>query len=194
MSTQLDPRTALIVVDMQKGILRMPPADAVDHLITSNTRLVDAFHAAELPVVWVHATGLPAGRVAHPIPEEDELPADFTEIADALPVQDGDIHIFKDRSFSAFPRTNLAETLRAHGITQVVLTGIATGAGVESTARSAFDENLNVTFAADAMLDGNPTHHEFCVEVGFHALGFVATTDEIVAALAAHGTSAATAQ
>lgn len=185
MSVQLDPKTALIVVDVQKGILRMPPAEVVKPLVEANGRLADAFHEAGLPVVWVHATGLPQGRVANPIPEGDELPADFSELHDDLPVSEADHHVTKDRTWSAFPRTDLADYLAGQGITQVVVTGIATGAGVESTARSAYDEGLNVTVVSDATLDGNPERHGLSLAHNATSIGTVATTDEVVAALKA---------
>ncbi|MSS46716.1 cysteine hydrolase [Cutibacterium sp. WCA-380-WT-3A] len=183
MAIQLDPRTALIVVDLQKGILAMTPADAVADLVQANTRLADAFHAAGLPVVWVHATGLPPGRVARPVPEPDELPADFTVLHDDLPVAGSDIHLGKPRTMSSFARTDLAEQLRNRGITQVVVTGIATGAGVESTARSAYDEGFHVIVVSDATLDGNLARHSATLQEAIPSIGYVASTDEIVAAL-----------
>lgn len=185
MTTELDPTTALLVVDVQKGILRMLHEDVAAGFVAANARLADAFHAAGLPVVWIHATGLPAGRVARPIPEEDELPDDFSELDERLPVQDADLHVMKERTWSAFPRTGLAEHLRAAGVTQVVVSGIATGAGVESTARSAYDEGLNVTTASDAVLDGSPERHAVSLEHDLTSIGHVATVEEIAAALAA---------
>ncbi|GAB3587701.1 cysteine hydrolase family protein [Calidifontibacter terrae] len=181
--TDLDPMTALLVVDVQKGILRMPPPQLATSLVETTARLADAFHAADLPVVWVHATGLPRGRVANPIPEGDELPADFSELDDRLPAHDGDHHVTKARTWSAFPGTDLADHLRAAGVTQVVICGIATGAGVESTARSAYDEGFHVTVVSDAVLDGDPARHTASLERDLPAIGHVAATDDILTAL-----------
>lgn len=184
MTYQLDQHTALVVVDLQKGILRMPPAEVVAPLIEVNTRIVNAFHDAELPVVWVHATGLPQGRVADPIPE-GELPADFTDLHDDLPAREDDVHVFKDLSWSAFPRTGLTETLRAQGVTQVVITGLATAAGVESTARSAYDDGFHVTVVGNATFDGNTERHRLSLDHAMPSLGFVVTSDDVLTALAA---------
>ena len=128
----------------------MPPKEVADQLVEANVTLADAFQAAGLPVVWVHATGLPPGRVERPIPEDDELPEWFADLDGRLPAREGDLHIDKPRTISAFSRTDLAEKLRAEGVTQVVFTGIAMGAGVEASARSAFDEGFTVTVVSDA--------------------------------------------
>lgn len=185
MAVTLDPTAALVVIDMQKGILAMPPAEAVAPLLEATNHLADAFHTAGLPVVWVHATGLPPGRTAHPIPEEDPLPADFTELHEGLHVTGDDHRVAKQRTWSAFPRTDLAEHLRATGTTTIVLAGIATGGGVESTARSAYDEGFHVVAAADATLDGSPERHALSLEHSLPGVGLVATVEEITGALPA---------
>ena len=179
----LDATTALIVIDVQKGILVLPPKEVADGLVAANAQLADAFHAAGLPVVWVHATGLPAGRVERPIPEEDELPASFSELDDRLPVAESDHHIYKARTWSAFPGTDLEEFLKAKGVTQVVVSGIATGAGVESTARSAYDAGFTVTVAADACVDGNPARHQAALADDFPSFGLVSDVATVTSAL-----------
>lgn len=149
-----------------------------------NARLADAFHAAGLPVVWVHATGLPAGRVGHPIPEPEELPADFADVDERLPEQPEDLHVHKDRTISAFIRSDLAARLRERGVTQVVVTGIATGMGVESTARNAYDEGFHVLTVPEALLDGSAERQEAALVHDFPSFGLVTTADELLAALA----------
>lgn len=133
----------------------------------------------------MHATGLPAGRVANPIPEGDELPSDFTELDDRLPATDADHHIFKPRTWSAFPGTDLADHLRAQVVTQVVITGLATGAGVDSTARSAYDEGFDVVVVGDACLDGNPARHEATLAHDVPGYGFVVSAADVLDALRA---------
>lgn len=184
MPLTLDSTTALIVVDVQKGILRMLPDDAAARLVAANNQLVDVFHDAGLPVVWIAATGLPAGRVANPIPEDAQLPADFSQIHDDMHVGEGDLSIEKQRTWSAFPRTGLAEKLRERGVTTVVISGIATGAGVESTARSAYDEGFTVVVAGDACLDGNQQRHQLSLEQAVPGFGFSSSIEEVAAALA----------
>nr|WP_120491946.1 cysteine hydrolase [Corynebacterium lactis] len=176
-------RAALIAVDVQQGILGMVPGEVSADLVAKTSALADAFHAADLPVVWVHATGLPAGVTERPIPEPDELPDHFSELDPRLPVHDGDIHVNKPRTWSAFVGTGLAEKLRELGVSDVVVLGIATGAGVESTARSAYDEGFHITAAVDAMVDGNPARHEQAIAEDFPSIGIVSTTADIVAGL-----------
>lgn len=180
----LDSRTTLVVVDVQKGILAMPPKEVADQLVEANVTLADAFHAAGLPVVWVHATGLPPGRVERPIPEGDELPEWFADLDGRLPAREGDLHIDEPRTISAFSRTDLAEKLRAEGVTQVVFTGIAMGAGVEASARSAFDEDFTVTVVSDAVVDGDPERQRASLGHDIPSVGGLATVAEVVADLA----------
>ena len=180
----LDDVTALILVDVQKGILVMPPSEVADALVAASSRLADAFHDAGLPVVWVHATGLPAGRVERPIPE-GELPEWFADLDDRLPVHEGDHHVYKQRTWSAFPGTDLQQHLESQGVTQVVVAGIATGAGVESTARGAYDAGFTVTFVVDACVDGNPARHDAAIADDFPAMGLVSDVDTVVEQLRA---------
>lgn len=101
-----------------------------------------------------------------------------------LPAREGDLHIDKPRTISAFSRTDLAEKLRAEGVTQVVFTGIAMGAGVEASARSAFDEGFTVTVVSDAVVDGDPERQRASLDHDIPSIGGVATIAEVVADLA----------
>lgn len=178
-------RSALIAVDLQQGVLGMLDQPDRQQLITKNTELADAFHSADLPVIWVHATGLPTGITQHPMPEPEELPDNFVDLDTELPDTEGDIHVNKPRTWSAFVRTDLTQRLRELKVDTVVISGIATGAGVESTARSAYDEGFNVIAASDAMADGNPSRHEQALAEDFPSIGQVATAAEIIAAVIA---------
>jgi nicotinamidase-related amidase len=83
-------------------------------------------------------------------------------------------------TWGAFMNTDLAVYLLERGVTQVVIAGISTSIGVESTARQAFEHGLNVTLAIDAMSDMNADAHENSVTRIFPRLGETGTTDEIV--------------
>lgn len=170
---------ALIVVDAQKGILSWSPAEVVDPFVADISALANAFHQAQLPVVWVHATGLPAGEVDNPISEPEQLPEDFAELDDRLPVEPSDIHIYKQRTWSAFTKSDLADQLRALGVDTVALVGGATGAGVESSARSAYDEGFNVLAVRDILHDPNPARHEHALTHDFPSFGKVVTAAEL---------------
>jgi nicotinamidase-related amidase len=70
--------------------------------------------------------------------------------------------------------------LHQRGVTQIVLTGVATSAGVESTARSAHDLGYHVTLVVDAMTDRDSASHTHCVEKIFPRLGETAKTEDVL--------------
>ena len=128
--TILDPQTALIVVDLQKGLLDIPSLHPMAGVIDYSCQLIDAFRKQKLPVVLVNVVGTAPGRTEEPR-RHRELPADFSELIPELHQQPDDILITK-RTWGAFANTDLEAQLKANGVTQVVLTGMATGTGVES--------------------------------------------------------------
>lgn len=174
---------ALLVVDLQQGILPMLPAEKAQQIIETNNRLAGAFRTAKLPVIWIHATGLPAGTVMNPIPEPEELPQNFATLDERLHADKNDHHIFKQRTWSAFPGTDLEAYLKGQGITDVVLTGIATGAGVDSTARSAYDAGFTVVVVSDAVTDGSSERHRATLEHDVPAYGMITTSADVVESL-----------
>lgn len=107
------------------------------------------------------------------------LPPGWTDLIDELNVQPGD-HLISKRRRSAFHDTGLDTLLRDLGVTQIMLTGISTSAGVESTARSASDHGYHVVLATDAMTDSDPDAHRHSVERVFPALGETATASDII--------------
>ncbi|WP_205187151.1 isochorismatase family protein, partial [Burkholderia sp. LMG 13014] len=100
--------------------------------------------------------------------------------------QPGD-HLVTKKTWGAFTGTDLDAHLKAAGVTQIVLTGIATSIGVESTARQAHELGYNVTLAVDAMTDLNADAHVNSVERLFPRLGETGTTQDIVALLDRRG-------
>ena len=87
------------------------------------------------------------------------------------------------RSWSAFAHTDLEHYLKQHGVTQVVIAGIATSLGVESTARQARDLGFNVTLATDAMSDRSAEAHHHSVQFIFPRLGERGDTADIITLL-----------
>ena len=67
------------------------------------------------------------------------------------------------RTWGAFASTDLEDRLKALGVTQVVIAGVATGTGVEATARQAYEQGFNVTLAIDAMTDARPKAHDYSI-------------------------------
>lgn len=179
--TTLDPTTALIVVDLQAGLARMPTVHPFDDVVANAVKLADAFRARKMPVVLVNVAGGAPGRT-----EQDgrgrEFPDGWTDLLPQLNQQSGDTTVTK-LTWGAFHNTDLAEHLSALGVTQVVVVGVATSIGVESTARQAYEHGLHVTLATDAMTDLNPVTHDNTVTRIFPRLGETGTTDDILALL-----------
>ena len=138
----LDQKPALIVIDLQKGIATIPSAHPLDSVVANSARLAAAFRERDLPVVLVNATGVAPGRTESPR-HTTSFPPDFAELLPALDVQPADVLVSKTR-WGAFTGTSLHDTLQELGVTQVVVTGVATQAGVESTARSAHEHGYHV--------------------------------------------------
>jgi nicotinamidase-related amidase len=179
--TTLDPKTALILVDLQKGIASIPAAHPAAEIIAKASSLAKTFRAHHLPVVLVNVGGGAPGRTEAP-PRGGERPADWMELVPELDAQPSDILVTK-KTWGAFTNTGLGDQLKALGVTQVVVAGIATTFGVESTARQAFELGMNVTLATDAMTDPNPDAHHNSITRIFPRLGETGTTAEILALL-----------
>ncbi|AJY09641.1 isochorismatase family protein [Burkholderia dolosa] len=183
--TRLDPNTALVVIDLQKGIVALPPPHAVAPVIERTRELLDAFRSRGLPVVLVNVAGGAPGRTQRQPPSVG-LAADWTELIAELNRQPGD-HLVTKKTWGAFTGTDLDAYLKAAGVTQIVLAGIATSIGIESTARHAFELGYNVTFAIDAMTDANPDAHANSIERIFPRVGETGSTADIVALLDRRG-------
>lgn len=179
--SRLDPVAALVVIDLQKGVLGMPTAHPAADILAQAARLAAAFRAKNLPVALVNVAGRAPGRTANP--RNFAPPPGWDELAPELDAQPADIRITK-YNIGAFYGTGLDMQLRRRGVTQIFLAGIATSSGVEATARAAYDHGYNVVSVSDAMTDGDAAAHEHAVTVQLKKIGEVATTDEVLAALA----------
>ncbi|MFE7173157.1 hydrolase [Streptomyces sp. NPDC057616] len=187
--TALDPRTALVVIDLQRGIVAAPAQPyTTTEVVTRSAELADAFRARDLPVVLVRVSFAEDGADAVPGRSEASRPGGtrpdgWDVIVGELAGHPGDITVTK-RNWGAFHGTDLDVQLRRRGVTQIVLTGVATSIGVESTARAAHEHGYHVTLATDAMTDLDPDAHRNSVERIFPRLGERGTTAEILELLA----------
>ncbi|RVW01471.1 hydrolase [Rhodococcus spongiicola] len=187
--TTLDPTTALVLIDLQRGIVAAEtvPYTAAE-VVSNSVALADAFRSHGLPVVLVRVTAAPDGSDWAPGRTEDGTrptgrPEGWDVVIDELSGHDGDIRVTK-RNWGAFYGTDLDLQLRRRGVTQIVLGGIATSLGVESTARAAHEHGYHVTLATDAMADPTIEGHRSSVERIFPRLGETGTTSEILTLLA----------
>ncbi|WP_328391759.1 isochorismatase family protein [Nocardia sp. NBC_00416] len=184
----LDALTALVAVDLQSGALSRPVAPhPVDTVIARTAELAAAFRSFGLPVVLVRMTAAADGADATPgrtdmsavARQQPAPPEGWDEIAPGLAGHPADLVVTK-RTWGAFHGTDLDLQLRRRGVTQIVLTGIATSLGVESTARSAHEHGYHVTLAVDAMTDIRAASHENSIERIFPLLGETGSTGEIL--------------
>jgi nicotinamidase-related amidase len=184
--TTLDPKTALVVIDMQKGILATPTVTPVDAVLANVVRLVDAFRGKNRPVALIRVGWSETGDDAiktrkAAVAPSPERGADFFDYADELKADpQRDIFVHK-RQWGAFYGTDLDLQLRRRAVTNIVLCGISTSIGVESTARDAWERSYNLTFASDAMSDRNQLAHERALQIIFPRIGEIGTVDEILA-------------
>ncbi len=133
-------------------------------------------------MVLVNAAGGAPGRAEQGSRRRD-LPSGFTDLAPELEQAPPDLLVTK-HTWGAFTRTGLEATLRDLGVTQVVVCGVATSIGVESTARQAHELGFNVTVALDAVTDLNADAHANSLERIFPRLGERGSTQEIIDLLA----------
>jgi len=175
--TTLDPKTALVVIDLQNAIVNRPLAHPSAGVVRNARKLADAFRRHNLPVVLVNVAATPPGRAEQSKPTT--FPPDAVRLVPELGDHPNDMHVTK-KSWDAFANTGLEDLLRSRDVSQAVLAGIATSIGVESTARTAFALGFNVTLAVDAMTDMSAEAHENSVKRVFPSLGETGTTAQVL--------------
>ena len=175
----LDPATtALVLIDLQNGIVGMPtqPRSGAETL-AAGMALAERFRAAGAPVVLVRVAfatdfaDAPPSNVDQPMRGRDAMPEGWSELAPGL-AQPSDIVVVK-RNWGAFHGTELDLQLRRRGVKTIVLGGIATNFGVESTAREAWQHGYDVVVAEDATSSVSVELHEMAVRHILPRLGRV---------------------
>ena len=186
-SLHLDPRTtALVLIDLEHGIVGLPLAPFSGAEVVSRAApLATAFREHGAPVAYVHVEmseilSLPVDQPTRD-PNAPPPPAAASQLVPDCGYQDGDLFI-KKRQWGAFHGTALDQLLRRRGIRTIVLGGIATNFGVESTARAAFDLGYEVVFAEDVMTSVSAEAHGFVLQHIFPRMGRVRTAAEITEA------------
>jgi nicotinamidase-related amidase len=177
--------TALILIDLQKGIVGLPTEPhSSAAVLAAGQDLARRFRAAGAPVVLVNVAFSPDFGDALAAPVDQPLqrppggfPEGWTELADGL-AEPSDLRITK-RQWGAFYGTELDLQLRRRGVTTVVIGGIATNIGVESTARAAHEHGYAVVLAEDATAGHSTDMHAFAFERIFPRLGRVAKAGDI---------------
>lgn len=181
-------KTALVIIDLQKGIVGLNGAPYDSATVVANAaRLADAFRAKGAFVVLVRVAYKDGKDMLKPVTDlppaaPASRPADWAEIVEEMRLSPSD-HVITKRQWGAFFGTDLDLQLRRRGIDTIVLCGIATNIGVETTAREAFQHHYQQIFAADAMTALSAEEHQHTIRYIFPRIGRVRATDEIVRAL-----------
>ena len=149
-------KTGLVIIDLQKGIAaadrKLAPHSA-DVVVKNAISLAEAFRKNRMPVFLVHVVSSEKERL-NVIADENpwasqasiQIPADWTDFVPDLEPKESDIVITK-KQWGAFYGTDLELQLRRRGIDTIILCGIATNYGVESTARFAYEYGFHQIFA-----------------------------------------------
>jgi len=190
MTLELDPHTtALVVVDLQRGIVARPaaPHSATD-VIARAAVLARACRERGALVVLVRVAFSPSMRDRLAPPADTPapagpVPAGFGDLVPELAQGPNDVVITK-RQWGAFYGTDLDLQLRRRGVRTLLMTGIATNFGVESTARDAWERAYHLVFVEDAMTTATEEMHRFPVANIFPRLGRVRAAADVLAALA----------
>ena len=180
--------TALVVIDLQKGIVgRQAAPRASSEVVRNAKRLADALRAKGGFVVFVRVAASPDGKDRlHPACDTSSgggpLPPDWSELVPELDARPGD-HLLTKKQWGAFYGTDLDLQLRRRGMGTIILCGIATCFGVESTARNAYELGYEQVFAEDAMASMTAEEHQHTATRILPRMGLVRSTAEIVAAM-----------
>jgi nicotinamidase-related amidase len=190
-SLTIDPRkTALVLIDLQRGIVGRPSAPQAGPAVVRNAvRLAARFRALGGAVVLVRVAFQPDYKDVLRPPADgatpfdpSKYPANWADVVPELGPEPGDLVITK-RQWGAFHGTELDLQLRRREVRTIVLGGISTNIGVESTARSAFEHGYAQILVEDAMASHSAEAHDFAVKQIFPRIGQVRSTDEVLAAL-----------
>ncbi len=180
-------KTALVVIDLQKGVAAMDGKPYSAATVVGNAAaLADEFRRNGMPVILVHVVSSEKERLSTisdtQFPRPQNMPKDWTDFVPELGPKEGDIIITK-KQWGAFYGTDLELQLRRRGIDTIVLCGISTNHGVESTARFAYEFGFQQIFAEDAMSSRSEAEHRTSIETAFKRMGRVRSTAEILNSL-----------
>ncbi|HDL8052586.1 TPA: hydrolase [Yersinia enterocolitica] len=184
--------TALVLIDLQQGILPFAKGPySAEQVVATNAGLAEGFRKLSAPVVFVRVgwSDSFAEALKQPVDQPSPspaggLPESWWTFPSELAVTDSDIKVIKHQ-WGAFYGTDLDLQLRRRGIKTIVLAGIATNIGVESTARAAWEHGYELVIAEDGCSTASTEMQQFAVEKIFPRISRVRNSTEILAALSA---------
>ncbi len=191
---RMDPeRAALIVIDMQNGfVAKDAPFETpgAREMVPRLERLIAAFRQRKRPIIWTQSDHRPpyGGIMLKKFPtiREDRVlwagEPSFDMYPAMIQPQEGPLEyrIIKHK-FDSFFETDLDAILRYHNVNTLVITGTATNACCESTARSAFMRDYQVMFPGDCNATFDQAMHEATLKNIDLLFGRVTTAEEILA-------------
>jgi nicotinamidase-related amidase len=167
----MEQNTALLVMDMQAGILGSFPEGKA--LIPNIAQAITHARSNNMPVIYI-TVGFRAG--APEISPDNkgfapyagaaftaEMALHFAVIDPELAPAPGEVAITK-RRVSAFTGSDLEVVLRAKKIQHIVLTGVATSGVVLSTTREAADKDYTITVLSDCCADRDAEVHRVLMD------------------------------
>jgi nicotinamidase-related amidase len=178
----LNPQTtALVLIDLQNGILgrKLEPLSA-DELLEAGKALAGRFRAEGAPVVLVNADPVTEDKpraVDELLGLPKTLPAGFVDLAPGL-AEPGDLKITKS-TWGAFFRTDLDSELKSRGVRTIVLGGVATHVGVDTTARQAWELGYELVIARDVATSMGVEPHEATMRHIFPRIARVTDSDAL---------------
>lgn len=176
--------TALVVIDLQKWIRgNVYAPNSTEHVVAHAAELVEAFHTHHSFVALVRVSTSDGQDMLNPLLDQEAPRLNFVEgWNEIVPELGGNAmdHIVTKKQWGAFYGTDLDLQLRRRGITTIVLCGISSGIGVDTTAREAFQHGYNIIFAIDAMTGFTQAEHEHVQNFIFPRIGRIRTSRDIV--------------
>jgi len=180
-------KIAIIIIDIQKGIINMNrelnPYSG-DKIVENNVKLVNRLRESGCLITFVHVDFLDGKDALKPVMDEsgdsmNNYPDDFAEFLPELSPNSSDLVITK-RQWGAFFGTELDLQLRRRRIDTLLLTGVATSIGVDTTAREAFQRDYQQIFVEDAMTDLTNERHQFVTQKIFPRMGRIRSTADVI--------------
>lgn len=178
-------KTSLVVIDLQKWIGNQYAPYSAETVIANSAKLASHFRNKGAFVTLVHVSSKDFKDMPSPkldiTPPKLNLIEGWDEFVPELGVKETD-HIISKKQWGAFHGTDLDLQLRRRNIDTIVLCGIASGIGVDTTAREAFQHGYHLIFAIDAMTGFTKAEHEHVRNIIFPRMGRIRKTEDILLA------------
>ncbi|NRT75478.1 isochorismatase family protein [Clostridium beijerinckii] len=180
-------KSALVLIDLQNGIAgRELSPHTSEEVLQNASKLVMAFSDKGAFIVLVRVSTIDGKDMVKPKTDLKATGMKYPEGWDNLVPEIADTknaHIVTKRQWGAFYGTDLDLQLRRRGIDTIILGGISTNIGVDTTAREAYQNGYNQIFVEDAMTAVTKEEHDYVCKYIFPRIGKLRSTKEIVSSL-----------